>query len=817
MNLKHFDRLSEESNWQASRFAIIFLSAGIFLIALSFLTIFLDIYRPALISSIITSKEVPFLIFIGVLLIGVSQIFSNDPRRLNIITLVTVISLLTWVIYLFLFFYARVNALSASKTSFYISLESSLQNSLIIESLRIFLISSLVTYTITFSLLFLFSKSLIKFSPFTLGIGLIFGLILVGDVVAGTVNSEFYESLMNINGINIIEEFSTFSVILISLAVTVAFISYFFPKLNFFKLFFTMLIMGLLLQLAFFYETSIAYVSGELYNFLHGRYIVDTFVLGFIEILIFGVLCYIALEFSVSIKNKRSIMELLSILTPVFGTAFILLIMLKLIGSSLFMGSISINVGPALVLYFVVIVTATITIFFSRAKVSDKGNFSPILFPLLILVVPMLGSYSIRTALNFQILLIYTIIIITSAVFIADTLSILLAKVKSPVMGKLTISYIVNEDDFSTPVQEEKPSEQIIIDDTVKKPIPTYWIGKKIWDHMITETDNSFDPSFFYLSGITSSKKFRKFSIMVLKQYSSHGIKLAFDSNILNLMEKRFNGLKKLNEVQNVQQALEIHFKPASVYLEDTENYKNAPPVVIMEDIQKIELTSLDFSLGTLKSKQVFLKVIMEILTVLEKAHSVGIIHGNISKSTVFIESNGRASEFLNVYESDHILDNLVLSNNIRVKLGGFGGEPFEPYLYREIFGFIPYYYPPEYAVKNLLSGQSWDIYELSCLIYDLLSEKIGKGNGNISLMERRNFIMTKIGNNSLYDSLEQMTSDIGRFWIQPLYEINKNVSPDLWNAVKKGLEPNPKSRFSSISEMKQIIITVFRENYRLV
>ena len=36
-----------------------------------------------------------------------------------------------------------------------------------------------------------------------------------------------------------------------------------------------------------------------------------------------------------------------------------------------------------------------------------------------------------------------------------------------------------------------------IIDDTVKKPIPTYWIGKKIWDHMITETDNSFDPSFF--------------------------------------------------------------------------------------------------------------------------------------------------------------------------------------------------------------------------------------------------------------------------------------------------------------------------------
>ena len=93
----------------------------------------------------------------------------------------------------------------------------------------------------------------------------------------------------------------------------------------------------------------------------------------------------------------------------------------------------------------------------------------------------------------------------------------------------------------------------------------------------------------------------------------------------------------------------------------------------------------------------------------------------------------------------------------------------------------------------------------------------MGKGNGNISLLERRNFIKTRIGNNSVYDNIEQMTNDIERFWIQPLYEINKNVSIDLWNAIKKGLEPNPESRFSSISEMKQIIITVFRENYRLV
>ncbi len=814
MNLKHFYRLSEESNLQASRLAMIFLSGGIFLIAISFLTIFLDIYRPALISSIITSNEVPFLIFIGVLLIGVSQIFSNDPRRLNIVTVVTVISLLTWVIYLFLFFYARINALSASKTSFYISLESSLQNSLIIESLRIFIISSLVTYTITFSLLFLFSKSLIKFSPFTLGIGLISALILVGDVVAGTVNSEFYESLMNINGINIIEEFSTFSVILISLAITVAFISYFFPKLNFFKLFFTMLIMAMLLQLAFFYETSIAYVSGELYNFLHGRYFINTFILGFIEILIFGVLCYISLEFSVSIKKKRSIMELLSILTPVFGTAFILLIMLKLIGSSLFMGSISINLGPALVLYFVVIVTATITIFFSRTKATDKGNFSPILFPLLILVVPMLGSYSIRTALNFQILLIYTIIIITSAVFIADTLSILLSKVKSPVMGKLSISYIVNEDDFSTPVQVEKPSEQIIIDDTVKKPIPKYWIGKRIWGYAINDIGDSFDPSFFHLFGVNSSGAFRRLSILVLKQYSSHGNKLALDNDIISLMERRFNGLTKLNGINNIQQVLETHWNPATSYIENQDNYKNAPPVVIMEDVERKELTSLDWSLGDLKSKQMFFKAFMDIFSSLEIAHGMGIIHGNICLSNVFIGSNTRLSEFSQVIGSDQILNNLVLSENIGVKIRGFGGEAFDPYEYKEIFGFIPYYHPPEYAVRNLPASPSWDIYEMSCLMYELLSGGVNQNNAKGNLWGRINFIRTKIGNSSLYDTMEQMISDIGRFKLQPLYELNKNVSIDLWNAIKKGMEPNPKLRFESISEMKETFVTIFRENY---
>ena len=206
----------------------------------------------------------------------------------------------------------------------------------------------------------------------------------------------------------------------------------------------------------------------------------------------------------------------------------------------------------------------------------------------------------------------------------------------------------------------------------------------------------------------------------------------------------------------------------------------------------------------------------MDILSSLEKAHNMGIIHGNICLLNVFIGSNTRLSEFSQVIGSDQILNNLVLSENIGVKIRGFGGEAFDPYEYKEIFGFIPYYYPPEYAVRNLPASPSWDIYEINCLMYELLSGGVNQNNAKGNLWARINFIRTKIGNSSLYDTMEQMISDIGRFKLQPLYELNKNVSIDLWNAIKKGMEPNHNLRFESISEMKETFVTLFRESYRI-
>ena len=792
------------------------MAAGITFLTVALISIFLNIYNAALISSVINGSEVSFLIFTGVLLIGVSRIFYNEPKGLNIVAHITVISIIIWIIYLFIFFYVRIMALSSSKTPFYISFLSNLQNSVIVESLRILLISALVTYAVTFFFLFLFSRSLTKFSPITLGIGLIFGLTLVGDIMTGTMNNEFYGNLVSISGSNVMENFLTFSIILISLGLTVSFISYFFPKVNFLKLFFILLIMVLLLQLTFFYETSMAYLSGTLYDFMHSRYFISPVIEGCLEILLYAVICFIAVEFSGSIKNRRSILELLSILVPVSGIAFIMLIVLKLIGSSVFTGYISINAGSAMVLYFMLIFTGTLTIFFSRTKLNKHGNFYPVVFPILILAIPMIGMFSINNTMNFQILLIYTIIIIISAIFIADTLSIVLSSLKLPVMGKLSISYIVKEADINVPEVEEKPSDQVIIDDTVRKPIPKYWIGKRIWGYPINEINDSFDPSFFHLFGVSSSGTFLRLSILVLKQYSSHGNKLAFDNNIIGLMERRFNGLTKLNGIKNIQQVLEIHSNSAALYMENQDNYKDAPPVVILEYIERRELTSLDWSLGDLKSRQVFFKVVMDILSSLEKAHSMGIIHGNICSLNVFIGGNTRLSEFSRVIGSDPNLDSLILSDNIGVKLGGFGGEVFDPYQYKEIFGFIPYYHPPEYAVRNLPAAPSWDIYEISCLIYELLSSNIRHNNRKGNLWARINFIRAKIGNDSLYDTLEPMIADLARFKLQPLYEINKNVSIDLWNAIRKGLDPNPKLRFESISEMKETIVTIFRENYRI-
>ena len=104
----------------------------------------------------------------------------------------------------------------------------------------------------------------------------------------------------------------------------------------------------------------------------------------------------------------------------------------------------------------------------------------------------------------------------------------------------------------------------------------------------------------------------------------------------------------------------------------------------------------------------------------------------------------------------------------------------------------------------------------MSCLLYELLSGNADKKVENRNIWSRNNFIRTKRGNNGFYDTLGQMIGDIERFPIEPLYSINKNVSIDLWNIIKKGLNPDPKLRFSSIAEMKESINNVLRENYGL-
>ena len=816
MNLEFLNKLADQLKEKGQIMRRLFLILGISLIILALTSLAVNILNMAMLSGTIIGGNLSILLLMGILFGGFSQVFYNDPRKLKFSMILIAASLSAMIIYLAISFYVRIISLSSSSLTIHSLLVNRLNNPVLLESLHYFIIASLVIYSVTLVIFLILNRSFKKFSPFVISVGLLFLLILAGDFMGGIMNGDFFQNALLLNGNNILESFVSFSIIIISLAMTIAFISYLFPKVGFLKLFFSLLIMAGLFQAVFFYETSIASGSAILYFLVHGKFPMNVGIRGTIEVCISAAVSYLALEFASSIRNRKSLMELLSIAVPVSGTAFALLIVFKLLGSSVFINDISLNVGSALVLYLIVIITATLSLFLSRTKNNNRGNFSPVIFPLLIMAIPMFGMFSIYNTMNFQISLIYTIIILTSAIFIADTLSMMLSTLKVPVIGKLSISYIVNEEDFNIPEEKETPSDHIIIDDNVKKPIPKYWIGKRIWGYAITEIDDSFDPSFFHLFGVSQSGALRRLSIMVLKQYSSHGVKLAYDNNVIELMNRRFSELIKLKDVKNIQQVLEIHSNSAESYMENQDNYKNAPPVVIMEDVQRRELTSLDWSLGSLKSKQVFRKVINEILSSLEKAHSMGIIHGNISMSSVFIESNARLSEFTNVIGSDQNLDNLILSENIRVKIGGFCGEVFDPHQYKEIFGFIPYYYPPEYLVGNNPATPSWDIYEMSCLLYELLSGNADKKVENRNIWSRNNFIRTKIGNNGFYDTLGQMIGDIERFPIEPLYSINKNISIDLWNIIKKGLNPDPKLRFSRIAEMKESINNVLRENYGL-
>ena len=103
MNFNLFYRLKDRLNEHATLLSIIFMAAGITFLAVALISIFLSIYNSSLISSVINGSEISLLIFTGIFLIGVSRIFYNEPRGLNIVAYITVISIIIWIIYLFIF------------------------------------------------------------------------------------------------------------------------------------------------------------------------------------------------------------------------------------------------------------------------------------------------------------------------------------------------------------------------------------------------------------------------------------------------------------------------------------------------------------------------------------------------------------------------------------------------------------------------------------------------------------------------------------------------------------------------------------------
>ena len=98
LNFNLFYRLKDRLNEHTTLLSIIFMAAGITFLTVALISIFLNIYNPALISSVINGSEVSLLIFTGILLIGVSRIFYNEPKGLNIVAHITVISIIIWII-----------------------------------------------------------------------------------------------------------------------------------------------------------------------------------------------------------------------------------------------------------------------------------------------------------------------------------------------------------------------------------------------------------------------------------------------------------------------------------------------------------------------------------------------------------------------------------------------------------------------------------------------------------------------------------------------------------------------------------------------
>ncbi|MHB8372042.1 MAG: protein kinase family protein [Thermoplasmataceae archaeon] len=784
---------------------------------------------------------------IGTIMIGLSQVIFSDKGGLRFATIMMLLSLILWLIYDSIFFFFRFMYLLYPSSALSLSIYSALEISFYSTVIRAFIFSAIAVYSFVFIFYILKRKEIEKSSIIYFAIGILFTFLFVGGLILHGIGSiNLIYNIGSTHGGMVFLGIVTFSETLMAVSLAMAIISYWFKDVLPFKSSVYLVLSAILFQLVMFYGLSISFGVGSLFLITKGFYSLDLIMRGFLEVIIFIGICYFAGNFGSAIRGKMNTEELLAIILPVSISYFILILLNEFTPGILIQNVDSIKVLQAFALFLLLILIFSFTMTYFRYIKKGKSKFINVSFPIILLITPLFGvelSNFTTYEMNFQIIFLYIIAIFLSAVYISDTISFLVITDKT--ISKTEMNNFLDqtdEDIEKRAYQKQTPNSDVptvIVAEHLQIPIPKYWVGKILWDCRVVGVEKSSNPSFFQLRAMRL--KGRPCTMLILKKFSNHGKKLAHDPEVIKSFALHFDKMKKLNDNPYIEKITNIELNTSMSYASDYDLYKTSPPCVILEYHDKKRLSDFNFSLNDVLSVKTFFIAFIKITSLLEEAHNLGIIHGNIGPESVFMaESSGfntpiwnnkkvgdqTLTEHFNMinqinnarennWKEDQ--DSLIISGKIIPKVVNFAIYDSEANEFHEISGIYPKYYPPESTIRNANPGESGDIYQLACLIFEIVATKSGINIDIMNFHARIKFIKSKINNEMFYGSKRDMINDISRFIPEDLRDLNRNVSASLSNVIMKCLDPDPSLRFVHFRDLKKEFIRIAQTDYELL
>ena len=255
---------------------------------------------------------------------------------------------------------------------------------------------------------------------------------------------------------------------------------------------------------------------------------------------------------------------------------------------------------------------------------------------------------------------------------------------------------------------------------------------------------------------------------VAIKEFYPKGILVRTEDRktLISVESEKDNFKYGLNRFIKEAEILEKFKKASTIVAVEDVFQENGTAYMVMEYLEGMTLEEKLKSSDTPMSEKEVVQVIYPLLNTLAKVHEEGLIHRDISPDNIYIRDNGQI-KLLDFGSARYSLGQQSKNLSVLLKHG---------------------YAPPEqYATKGR-QGPWTDIYAVAATMYTMLTKK------------------------QLLSSLDYSMGEK----MQPLRELNQNVSEAFESIVQKGLSLGYKDRYQDVSEMLEELGAVTGIPYRV-